>query len=143
VDDFAWWSGLGAPDAREALHLARARLESEEEGGETYWFQGRRRARADAVHLLPPFDEFLVAYKARRDVVADPQHVNTGGNGILSAVVVAGGRVVGTWKRTLGAHRVRVVVSWLEEVGDEMRAKVEACGARYARFLGAEAVGVE
>jgi Winged helix DNA-binding domain len=82
--DFAWWAGITLSEARRVLP------------GEAE----APRASRGGVHLLPPFDEYTVAYKHRDDII-DPafaKRVNAGG-GMLNAVVVANGRVVGTWKR--------------------------------------------
>ncbi|GMA87124.1 hypothetical protein GCM10025868_23740 [Angustibacter aerolatus] len=59
----------------------------------------RRAARAPL--LLPGFDEFVLGY-ARRDDVLDPacfERVVPGGNGMFRATVVDAGRVVAVWKR--------------------------------------------
>src|SRR5439155_23775587 len=109
IADFVWWSGLPVSDAKKALELARPELAQEQ----NYWFAPPSDAHASqAVHLLPPFDEFTVGYKQRGDVL-DPQfarRVNNGG-GMLQAIVVAAGRVVGTWKRTLRPDSVDITVA--------------------------------
>jgi hypothetical protein len=132
--DFTWWSGLAAADARRAIEAAA--LKHEDLAGERLWLAGAQDARRDDVHLLPSFDEFIVAFKDRHHVVDDPAHVNQGGNGILSAVIVAGGRVVGTWKRTLGKRGVTVTPTWLRKVSPEAREGYAQAIARYTQFLG-------
>lgn len=126
--DFTWWSGLSAADARHAISAAQ--LGHEDLDGERLWLAGTPSPRSEVVCLLPPFDEFIVAFKNRHHVVDDPRHVNQGGNGILSAVIVAGGRVVGTWKRTLSRRGVSVHVS------GPVRAGYSVAVERYAQFLG-------
>jgi hypothetical protein len=62
VRDFVWWSGLTTADAKRGLEIASAR--SETIGGLHYWRIGARRsppALSEAIHLLPVYDEYLVA----------------------------------------------------------------------------------
>ncbi len=65
--DFVWWSGLRAGDARAGIELAGSRLARETIGGATYWFAaaGAARPPSRAAHLLPIYDEYLIAYKDR------------------------------------------------------------------------------
>src|SRR5205823_4328073 len=73
--DFAWWSGLTIADARRAIDAARPRLASIAVGRKTYWLAPARAAgRRDLprVHLLPNFDELLVAYQHRAAVEGPP-----------------------------------------------------------------------
>ena len=58
-----------------------------------------RKAPAHA-HLLPAFDEYLIAYKDRSDVLA-PEHRARAFNdfGVFRPVLLYGGRIVGQWGR--------------------------------------------
>jgi len=92
--DFSWWSGLTMADAKRGLAIVRARSQTVE--GLTYWtLPGRARipAPSNVVHLLPVFDEYLVAY---RDLAAVPRGKTSGG--FLPQAVVCDGQVIGTWK---------------------------------------------
>jgi len=121
-EDFAWWSGVTVREARRIAPVSQAVKAA--------------RPRA-SVHLLPPFDEFTVAY-SDRSAILDPAYakrVNAGG-GMLSAVIVSRGRVAGTWKRTLSRTTVTVEPSLF---GDLTRAEQRTLDdeiARYAAFLG-------
>jgi len=134
IADFVWWSGLPVSDARKGLELARPYLEQEKD----HWFAPLPDGRpSQRIHLLPPFDEFTVGYKQRGDVL-DPRfarRVNNGG-GMLQAVVIAAGRVVGTWKRTLRPDSVDITIAPFRPLTrKETREVDEACN-RYAEFLG-------
>lgn len=139
VHDFAWWSGLTVTDARAGLECVRSELESEDVDGRTFWFADSPAVRGGAgtAYLLPPWDEFTVAYRDRTDIL-DPKHakrVNNGG-GVLSPVIVLRGVVVGTWQRTIKKDTVTVkpaLFRALDRVGREAIAKAVD---RYARFLG-------
>jgi len=57
---------------------------------------------------------------------------------MLSPVVVVGGRVAGTWRRTLGRERVTVSLSLFERPGARDQARIAAAAERYGAFLGLE-----
>jgi hypothetical protein len=137
VADFVWWSGLAPSDARAGLDGAKRGLVSDIIDGRTYFLAdggAARRARSGSVWLLPPFDEYLIAYRDRTAVL-DPRHakrVNRGG-GLLDPSVVEGGRVVGTWRRTIARGAVAIEISPFAP----MSARAFAGAAkRYAAFLG-------
>ncbi len=145
--DFGWWSGLVAADAKAALASVGSELETETIGRETFHFARSRShpmAKAVArVHLLPPFDEYVVAYKDRTVLVEHAKELLAnalnGGGGMLAAVVVVDGLVVGTWKRTLGKTRVTVVSNILTAKVKMTKSELEAAANTYGRFLGLEA----
>ncbi|WP_233558806.1 DNA glycosylase AlkZ-like family protein [Micromonospora radicis] len=95
------------------------------------------RVPVDDVLVLPGFDEYLLGFKDRT-LMLDPAHkqaVIPGGNGVFQATVVVGGRVVGTWKRTLAKTRVTLAVRPLVDLDQSRRARVEQALGRYADFL--------
>ena len=139
VHDFAWWSGLTVTDARAGLEGVKSELESDDVDGRTFWFADSPsvRAGAGAAYLLPPWDEFTVAYRDRRDVL-DPRHarrVNAGG-GILSPVIVVRGQVVGCWQRTIKKDTVTVKPSLFRALDRADREAVAKAVDRYSRYLG-------
>lgn len=123
--DFLWWSGLTAKEGREAMALAGPVPEP------------RRVTHKPMARLLPPFDEYTVAYRDRSAIVAPEfaRRVNAGG-GMISAVVVLDGRVTGNWKRSLRGKSVSVDLSLFRELTKSERKLVDAEIARYVRFLG-------
>jgi hypothetical protein len=139
VQDLAWWAGLTITDARAGLELAKPELESADVNGRSFWFveAGGSRAGSGAAYLLPPWDEFTVAYRDRSDIL-DPKYakrVNAGG-GMLSPVIVVRGGVVGTWRRTIKKDTVTVTPTFFKAPNAADRALVAAAVERYAKFLG-------
>ena len=139
VHDFAWWSGLTVTDARAGLECVKPELESEDVDDRTLWFADLPSGRAGngTAYLLPPWDEFTVAYRDRRDVL-DPRYarrVNAGG-GILSPVIVVRGRVVGSWQRTIRKDTVTVTPKFFHAVDLADREAIGKAVKRYARYLG-------
>jgi Winged helix DNA-binding domain len=139
VHDFAWWSGLSVADARTGVELAKPRLTSGVIDDRTYWFAASARApraRPERAYLLPAFDEYTVAYRDR-SAVLDPaltKRVNAGG-GMLNPTMVLGGRVVGTWKRTLTKASVAVGFMPFARLAKADHQAFAAAADRYAAFL--------
>lgn len=148
VRDFAWWSGLTVAETRAGLELAGADLARETIEGKEYWFDpGAAGAGGEgaAVHLLPNFDEFTVAYRDR-SALLDPRLGFDPGlfsyfqeaapeSGLLSNVVTFDGRVRGAWRRTLTQGSLRVEVRLLE-ASAAIEVGIERAVERLGRFLG-------
>ncbi len=142
VDDFKWWSGLAPADARSGLEAVRSKLASTVLDGRAYWFNddAARKARSSKAFLLPAFDEYLIAYRGR-GAALDPQYVKrlNAGGGMLGPCVVLDGRVIGTWKRTLGRETVAIKIDLFEAPAREASPVIEDAARRYGDFLGLEA----
>jgi hypothetical protein len=138
VRDFVWWSGLKTADATRGLEIIRARREDVD--GIAYWTIGtspRSRASGETLHLLPIYDEYLVAY---RDRAAVP-HVTPSAFGSKARAVVfqhafvIDGQVAGTW-RTTANERGRVEVTPMRRITRLERQWLDAATARYQAFVG-------
>jgi len=135
VADFAWWSGLTTADARRAIAIAA--LPSRELDGEPHHLVAAPTPRAAAtLHLLPNFDEYLVAYKHRAATLHDAIPAALGPPNALLAkyVVVLDGRVVGAWRRTLGPT-VTVTTQLAHPLTRPQRAALARAVTRYGEFL--------
>lgn len=142
LDDFVWWSGLTTSEARLALEAAAPGLAREDFGGATYHFDDAvapARVRATRAHLLPAFDEWLVAYRDRTATLARAYVGRLAGGGMLDPCVVVDGAVVGTWRRTLARRGAAIAIAPFAPLDASARAAVEAAVAPYAAFLGVEA----
>jgi hypothetical protein len=137
VRDFVWWSGLTTPDAKRGLDMNGARPDVV--NGLTYWSIGRRSTRAvrsKRVHLLPVYDEYLVAYRDR-DAVPHGVALNPAGLGgprpFLNPLVI-NSDVAGTWKPERQRDGFLVEVRARKLTAVERRALAQTV-ARYERFL--------
>ena len=140
LQDFAWWSGLRMGDARTALELAKTHLVTETVGEQSYWFSSTARTVKDSperVHLLPPYDEYTVAYKDR-SAVLDPRHARlaSSGNGIFYPSIVLDGQVVGTWKRELNRGQLLLKPSPFARLNKSETRALASAASRYGDFLG-------
>lgn len=137
--DFAWWSGLTVGDARRGVEMNRAKRETAD--GLTYWTIGQDR-RGDGthgpVHLLPIYDEYLIAY---RDRVAVPHQPSGVRGDALEAVtfqhaLVIDGQVAGTWRTTRDAGPEGLAVIPFRRLARAERTALEEAVQRYRAFTG-------
>jgi len=137
AQDLAWWSGLTVADAKRGFEAGRDKLERTVIDGKTYWFARKRpvsRRPGPVVHLLPNYDELVIAFKDR-SAMLDPRV--TPRTSVLSAhFVVINGRIVGGWRRTLDKSEVVIAARLLRRLTAAERKGLDAAAARYARSLG-------
>jgi hypothetical protein len=133
VQDCGWWSGLTLTDIRRGLELNRGRLQAVTSDGRTYWSGPGVSCDSmeSSVYLLPNYDEYTVAYRAR-DVYFDPELAHTGNpreDVPFRDVILACGRVAGRWNRTTGD------CTWWIKPSEGMSGNLEGALARYAAFV--------
>ncbi|WP_369137071.1 winged helix DNA-binding domain-containing protein [Modestobacter versicolor] len=116
VKDLVRWAGVLVRDVKAGLALAAPHLERLDVDGTEHWMDprtpdrlaaARAEAEAEAVHLLPGFDELVLGYLDRSCTVP-PEHADRivpGGNGMFRATVVHAGTVVGVWRTGRGKAR--------------------------------------
>ncbi|MBK4346106.1 winged helix DNA-binding domain-containing protein [Lacisediminihabitans changchengi] len=140
--DFAWWAKLTLASARTGLALAADDLVELEHGGESYWASAREidlasgRRRSTAVHALPGFDEYLLGY-TDRSLPLDDEHfarIVPGSNGIFLPMIVAGGRIVGTWRRAEKSGGVTVTPDAFGDLTTRETAAFALSRDAFARF---------
>lgn len=141
--DFSWWSGLTMRDAREGVALNGDGLCTEEIGGRPFHFSpttGSRptRLRTPTVHLLPNYDEYLVAYQDYSPVFDADRlgHPDRAAPALQGHIVVLNGQVIGGWHRAVRTDRVEIDVDLLIEVSDIEWKAVQRAATGYARFMG-------
>jgi hypothetical protein len=136
--DLAWWSGLTLRDVREGIAAVDDEFEKLEQDGVVYRMPPGLVEAASGVHALPGFDEYLLGYTDRgAQLDGRPlTDVVPGGNGMFLPTIVADGRVVATWKRTVRAGGVDVAVSPFGQLSAKVRRGAERALERYAAHLG-------
>jgi hypothetical protein len=140
VQDFVWWSGLIAADARTGIAAAGPALDHVVLEGKEYWLDaeaGLPPLADSSAHLLSNFDEYTVAYRDRAALHADgpfdPTLFSFGS--ILSNVVTVGGLVRGAWRRTPASRGLRIEIRILDRMEVAERGAVEQAGQKLGRFL--------
>ena len=140
VHDFAWWTGLLSKDAHEAVAAAGSKVVSESHEGRR-WFSAAdarpaAKSRRHAAVLLPPWDEYVVAYKDRAAALDRPVGRDDHMYAVGLSLVVIDGRVRGSWRRTRAGSTARLRLDFWNPVTSEEQRAVERAATRYARFLG-------
>lgn len=116
VNDFAWWSGLTLTDCKHALEMVTDNFVSETANGRVFWMRNNIQTppeTGDPVQLLPPFDEFVVSYKDRSELIDETHYgkVMTK-NGLFSPTVMLNGEIIGSWKKTIQKGTPKVELSF-------------------------------
>ncbi|MDQ0192858.1 DNA glycosylase AlkZ-like family protein [Paenibacillus wynnii] len=127
-------------DSRRAHEAIKGNLKSELIDGTEYWVSIDRDSQNpndSEVYLLPGFDEYILGYKDR-SAVLKPEIaplIVPGNNGVFLATVVAGGRVVGTWKRNFKKKGMELRINPFESLKGRQEAVIQEAD-RYAAFIG-------
>ena len=137
LEDYVWWSGLTTTDARAGLEMVRSEFLHEIIDNKTYWFSSSMpiaKNVALTTHLLPPYDEYTIAYKDR-SAVLDPAYTVQTRNCIFSPIVIMDGCIVGTWKRTFKKNAVLIEKSLFTSPDESEACAISAAINRYGTFL--------
>jgi hypothetical protein len=140
--DFVWWSGLTVGEARGAIEAIQPSLVTEKAGDLTLFMVPSRAATPPAdgsLHLLPNYDEYLIAYKdraaAQMPVTSDaPRNVD-----VFAHALVVDGRFAGTWRRTVKPSAVEIRVTPISPLGRTHARALKEAVARHGDFLGVPA----
>jgi hypothetical protein len=143
LQDFVWWSGLTAADARAGLEMVASALASEIVDGRRYWFSSSIRAIRSRSHVgvvLPLYDEYLIAYKDRSAVLDPGQWNPLVTREPFMAPIVVDGQVVGGWKRTIKKNRVDISLTPFVRLAAPARRAIADAAYAYAQFFGLDVV---
>jgi hypothetical protein len=135
LKDFAWWSGLTVADGRRGIEMIVPEIVSEVVDGLTVWFAASSTEPAIAspvVHLLPPYDEYTVAYKDFRAALDADQSRQVFASG--GAVIALDGRIVGTWKRVFAKNRAVISLQPFASLADGAHEALGAVASTYGAF---------
>jgi Winged helix DNA-binding domain len=140
LKDFVWWSGLSVADARKGLEINKSNLVNFEIEGEVFWMFDSipfPKIETDSLYLLPAFDEFTVSYKDRTAVLESGFAKSAiTGNGIFKPIIVAGGKVVGVWKRSFKKDSVIVEKILFSDLDESEKEAFNRQAKKYSDFEG-------
>ena len=111
AQDFAWWSGLTVADAKRGIEMMKSHLQHEVVDGKTYWYAPLRalaKVKDPTIHLLPNYDEYLVAYRDHSASFDVSLHTGSAAlyDMLARHIVVLNGRVIGGWRRTINKNEM-------------------------------------
>jgi hypothetical protein len=141
VRDFSWWSGLAKAAITRGIEMLGGDLSKVEIDGLTCWFAERSRARRSSAHLLPIYDEFLIAYQDRVFLKRDSTTPKIySGRDAFTHHLIVDGRLTGSWRPIERAGTVSVTVATYGRVSRSERDAIRSAADRYAQFVGRPAV---
>ncbi|MFV0336914.1 MAG: winged helix DNA-binding domain-containing protein, partial [Chthoniobacterales bacterium] len=119
IPDFAWWSGLTMTECRQAVEMIRADFVCETMNGRDFWMRDDIKippAGNDEALLLPPFDEFVVSYKDRSEIIEEVHYGKViTKNGIFSPTIKLNGEIIVSWKKMTRKGSPRIELSFFEK----------------------------
>ncbi len=145
VDEFARWVGLEPRDAKAAFKALGEEVAEVDVEGWTAWAPTEtldalgRAHGSDRVRLLPMFDMYTlaVARHAARWILPQPLLDKVyRPQGWISAVVIRGGRMAGTWDTAETRGGIRLHIDWFDPPDVSLRAGVAEEAEHLAAFWG-------
>lgn len=138
LQDFTWWSGLSASDAKNGLELIRSKLVSEKNSENLYWFASNTNntnTKSNATVFLPAFDEFLISYKSR-EISLDPKFASKSytTNGIFNPIIVHNAKVIGTWKPKQGKE-ILITPNFFDKPSKKQKQLCKKAAQEFGRFI--------
>jgi hypothetical protein len=149
--DFSWWSGLSIREARGGLDTAASGAPRFEIAEQTYYASACESdepgAPLDQVHLLPAFDEYIIAYRDRSAVITTEYNLLVSTNGIFRPAIIKNGKVIGLWRKdagtkgaiekgasTKGADKSAVELEYFKPASKRTEAQAAKAAARWTAF---------
>jgi uncharacterized protein YcaQ len=141
-EDYARWWGVMAPEGGRVLGRLGDEVVPVEVGGAAGWMLAAHAdeiaeaSPAPSVRLLPAFDQYVVAATRHaeqlmpgpfKDRVYRPQ-------GWLSPVLLAGGRMLGTWRQEAKGRRLQVTIEPFAKIPAPVRRQAEHEADRLAAW---------
>ena len=134
IQDLAWWSSLSIADVKSGIELAD--LQQVEVEKKTFYFakQADTTILSPLVHLLPNYDEYLIAYKDRSaagQVVLDKAPAP---DDFFYHFVTLDGQLVGGWKRKIGKSPT-IDLTMFKHFGAKQSKALDAAAQRLEDFM--------
>lgn len=138
--DLAARTGLTLSDTRRSIELAGQALTAVDTDTARYWTSTAQLSptSAEAVYLLPGFDEYMLGYRDRKAALAaeHSERIVPGGNGMFLATVIVNAQVAGTWRKIVRRQAVEIIVIPFGSFTRTQQEAVRTAALRYGQFLG-------
>lgn len=137
--DFVWWSGLAVREARAGIEAIKESLHEFSGADKIYYIHADVTSTPStpvpSVHFLPAYDEYVIAYKGREEVI-HPTGVNLySKNGIFYPLIADQGHIVGLWKYEKRRKNNPLSVTYFEPELEPKTIAVQEAFERYKAFL--------
>ena len=115
LQDFVWWSGLTATECRLAINLIKAETFDSREYFIHQSWKGKNESEP-VLRLLPAFDEYLISYKNRTDVLPLEHHPKAFNRfGTFYPVILYNGKIIGNWSRSIKKNTIQIEMDFFEK----------------------------
>lgn len=139
LQDFIWWSGLSVAEAKQAVYLIESELIAEQWKEQNWYIHRSSRTRGsetNCLHLLPPYDEYLLGYKDRTDVLPKEHYAKAfTNNGLFYPVVLHEGQVIGNWNKGPQKKSISIEHTWFQPETFVDEALLSWAKERYKQFI--------
>jgi Winged helix DNA-binding domain len=143
LQDFVWWTGLAAADAKAGLEMVKQELTQEVIDGKHYWLKpSSNPAREDGspiACLLPNYDEYMIGYKDRSamfQVLPEKSDFQAYGRIALNHTIIIDGVIVGSWRRERKNDRVVIRAKLFRPLDNDEKDALSMAVDRYGAFFG-------
>lgn len=138
LQDFSWWSGLSITEARKAIELIKSDLFTDTFNGNEFFVHNRYKCPMKSnniLHFLPAYDEYLISYKNRTDVL-DKDYYSKGftNHGTFYPVVSYNGKIVGNWKKVKKKTETDIEISLFDNKTKLNKKLIEQAKSVYTDF---------
>lgn len=139
LNDFVWWSGLPITEARKAIDFIKCDLVTEKTDSVDFYIHrvySNAPQADDIIHLMPPYDEYLISYKDRTAVLDKEHHPKAFTNyGIFYQVILYNGKIVGNWKKIVKKGEISIDASPFDKKFKFDKKLMREAEERYKKFL--------
>ena len=143
VQDFAFWAGISVKDAMQIWRRLQSKMQEVtiEDKPATVLKSDlpslqETRPVAEALHLLPHFDVYLLGHRSKTHLVDDANYKRVyRAAGWISPVVLVNGRVAGVWSHARRGKVLQVTVELFDKLSRPQYAVIEERAVDVARYL--------
>jgi hypothetical protein len=135
IQDFAWWSSLTSVDIKKGIELAG--LEHCEVENTTLYFSKHNEIEilSPVVHLLPNYDEYVIAYKNRKPFTSVKLSKTPSYDDLFFHFILLDGQLVGGWKRAATPKSFTVHLNLFTELEPMQADALSASADLLQKFL--------
>ncbi|WP_423148993.1 winged helix DNA-binding domain-containing protein [Rubrolithibacter danxiaensis] len=110
AEDFAWWSGLTAKDAKAGVEMLDSNFLNLKIENKSYYYKPPLEVfKPQSTFLMPDYDEYVIGYKDRSSVFEENSERGRGAM-IFNHTLIVEGKSAGTWKKTSKGKAVEVEI---------------------------------
>ena len=113
VKDFSTWSGLTMTDCKKGIEMLQPLLQKEVIEQQEYFFNPNNSLtdiQFEKIHLLPVYDEFIMAYKDRNAIMT----LKNNAPFRYDCMILFDGQVIGTWKRSISKKAIDIAFDFFK-----------------------------